>query len=96
MAEQNKERKDFARIVRASNGQQVLFFVDNDAEEECDVLHQIAHFDGFSVDMKMQATEKGTEKGSAYKWLEEVDVKWADALIREVETMMGLQAAYTR
>ena len=81
--------KDFAKIVRASNGQQVLYYIETNSEEGCDVVHQVSHFDGFTADLTVTATEHGTETGSLYKYLAKVSVKNADALIAHITKMMS-------
>jgi hypothetical protein len=84
----NMAHVDFAKIERASNGQQVLFWFepDQDDEDEDTKIHCIAHFDDFTTDMAFSVSE-GED---AIKFLSNVGVAQADAIIRQIEQMMGI------
>lgn len=43
---------DFAKIIRGSNGQQVLFYLE-DSEEDPTTLHCVASYQGIHADMKL-------------------------------------------
>lgn len=44
--------RDFAKIVAASDGRQVLFYIDPNGGDY--VLHQIANYDGLQADMRLE------------------------------------------
>ena len=80
--------EDFAKIVRASNGQQVLVYHEPDTESPDEdgivaVIHYIASMDFGSVDLKMRATTyEGVERS-----MESFDQDAADRFIQRIENM---------
>jgi len=79
--------QDFAKIMRASNGQQVLFWFEPDTEDEDEgtKMHIMVHFDDWVVDM----TITFKEQDDAQKYLEGVGQATADAGIRMIKEMRG-------
>lgn len=80
---------DFAKILRASNGQQVLVYhePDNESDDETAayaVVHCIASMDFGIVDLKAYVT---SDEGVKH-YMETFDQAAADGLIRGVEKMM--------
>jgi hypothetical protein len=78
---------DFAKIVRASNGQQVLFFKESTADEG-NVLHCVANFPEMQMDMKLG----GIPDESFAASLEKVDIAMADKVIKQAADL-GLGGA---
>jgi hypothetical protein len=72
--------RDFAKIVRASSGQQVLFYVetDNDAEPARMVLRGVAHACGIEASHAISFADEE----AAYRALDKMDEGCADALVR--------------
>lgn len=79
--------EDFAKIVRASNGQQVLFFKESTADEG-NVLHCVANFPEMQMDMKFG----GIPDESFAASLEKVDIAMADKVIKQAADL-GLGGA---
>jgi hypothetical protein len=83
-------KEDFAKIVRASNGQQILVYhePDNESDDETDayaVVHCIASMDFGNVDLKAYViSQEGVER-----YMEAFDQTAADEFIRGVEKMIG-------
>lgn len=82
-------KRDFAKIVKTSNGQQVLVYhePDNESDDENSayaVVHCIASMDFGMVDLKAYVTsEEGIKR-----YMETFDQDAADGFIRGVEKMM--------
>ena len=70
---------DFARIVRASNGQQVLFYLETDAEDG-NTLHCMARFDTYQGSFRMSGLPDDTFAGV----LARVDVAMADSVLGQI------------
>jgi hypothetical protein len=70
---------DFAKIVRAASGQQVLFFKEADSDDG-NVLHCVASFDGFQADMKVA----GMPDTAFDTVLDRVDMELADKVLAQV------------
>lgn len=81
--------RDFAKIVRASDGRQVLFYVEPSGGDY--KLNQVADHGGFMATMTRDFTHEDAElnERGAYSMLERVGQKEADALIAEVTNLMG-------
>ncbi len=69
--------KDFAKIVRASNGQQVLFY--KEVIDEKNTLHCIAEFDHYQADMKIA----GMDDDSFVSILDKVGIHMADKVVEQ-------------
>lgn len=74
---------EFAKIVTASNGQQVLFYVDYDNEREKTILHSMARFEEIEIDL--EKTVNPLE--SIEILLDDCDIVKADQLIFMVEDL---------
>lgn len=70
---------DFARIVRASNGQQVLFYTEVDAEEG-NTLHCMARFETYQGTFRMSGMPDDLFAGV----LDRVDVAMADQVLGQI------------
>lgn len=70
---------DFAKIVRAMTGQQVLFFKGVDSDEG-NVLHCVTNFDGYQADMKLG----GIPDRLFDDVLANADTKMADQVLAQV------------
>lgn len=81
---------DFAKILRASNGQQVLVYYEPDTESDDEddtfaVIHCIARMDFGNVDLKAYVTsEEGVKR-----YMESFDQDAADRFIQGVEKLMA-------
>lgn len=75
----------FAKIVVASNGQQVLYFFEADQESdgETGIFHQIAQFDEVVADKEIM----GISMEKMSELLDRVEQKEADALIDELQDL---------
>ena len=84
--------RDFAKIVRASDGRQVLFYVEPKGGDYS--LNQMADHGGFMATMTLDFSSEDAElnERGAYSALERVGQKEADALIAEVQNLMGPQS----
>ena len=80
---------DFAKIVRATDGRQVLYYVE--PQDGDYTLHQVVMFEGYSADVKIGFTSADEEKNqwSAYATLEIISQQSADNIIEIVQNMMG-------
>lgn len=81
--------RDFARIVNATDGRQVLYYVESDDGDQ--ILHQIFQFDDCHCDIKCGFSSPYEEKNeaAAYAALEKANTETADNLIRLVVEFMG-------
>jgi hypothetical protein len=81
--------KDFARIIKSSDGRQVLFYVEPDGGDY--VLHQIATHDEFQADIGIGFTGSDADLNEkrAYLTLEAMDQASADKAIQVVKKLMG-------
>lgn len=70
---------DFAKIVRAASGQQVLFFKEAGSDDG-NLLHCVASFDGFQADMKVA----GMPDAAFDTVLARVDMDLADKVLAQV------------
>ena len=79
---------DFAKIVRATDGRQVLYYVN--PQDGDYILHQVVMFDDYSADVKIGFTSSDEEKNrrSAYAALEIISQQPADNIIKIVQDMM--------
>ena len=78
------EHTDFAKIVRASNGQQVLFYTEVDAEE-ANSLHIIVTF----PDYQARTTWQGLPDDVFATVLDKADTAMADRLLDEMTGYFG-------
>jgi hypothetical protein len=80
--------KDFAKIIRARDGRQVLYYVEPEGGDY--TLHQVIPFDGFQVDMKMQFESPDADKNeeSAFKAFDLMEQQQADNGIAIVLDML--------
>lgn len=81
--------RDFAKIVRASDGRQVLFYVEPSGGDY--KLNQVADHGGFMATITLDFSHEDTDlnERGAYSALERVGQKEADVLIAEVQNLMG-------
>jgi len=77
---------DFAKIVRASNGQQVLFYTEVSCDEG-NVLHCVANFDDLQADLKFG----GLPDDAFAEALAKADTKMADSVLAQVGAFSGEQ-----
>lgn len=70
---------DFARIVLASGGQQVLLYKEVDADQG-NTLHCVASFDGYQADVKISGIPDGVFADA----LDKADVAMADRVLAQV------------
>ena len=80
--------KDFAKIIRATDGRQVLYYVSPEGGEY--TLHQVIPFDGYQVDMKMGFASPDADKNeeSAFKAFDLMEQQQADNGIAIVLDML--------
>lgn len=74
--------EDFAKIVRASNGQQVLFYKEANADEG-NIFHCVASFEDVHFDMKMAGLSDESFSAS----LEKADERMADQVIGQANDL---------
>jgi len=86
---EDSPHKDFAKIVRASDGRQVLFYVEPDGGDY--ELHTISLHDGYQADLGIgfQSDNADLNERNAYKALNAADQVSADKAIQAVIEMMG-------
>ena len=82
--------KDFAKIVRTSDGRQALYYLEDNAEEDCTYLHQIIALDGCTVDTKLTINAQKT----AHQMMAAMTEANADALLRIMQ-LMGMSADHS-
>lgn len=82
------EHKDFAKIVRATDGRQVLYYVEPEGDDY--LLHQVVPFDGFQADVKIGFNSADAEKNelTAYAAFDCMAQQQADNVIALVQKMM--------
>ncbi|MCM5682919.1 hypothetical protein M8A51_25635 [Schlegelella sp. S2-27] len=85
--------RDFAKIERAANGQQVLFWVDKDAEEDLMVLRMAANFEGYIATMTLCFNSLDDEE-AAFAALGMMGAEQADNFVAKV--VGGLMGAETQ
>jgi hypothetical protein len=80
--------KDFAKIIRATDGRQVLFYVEPIGGDY--TLHQVIPFEWFQVDMKLQFESSDADKNeeSAFKAFDLMEQPQADNGIAIVLEML--------
>lgn len=71
---------DFAKIVRASNGQQVLFY--KSVDDNVNVLHCIAHFGHYQADMKVEGIP---DEAFDALMFDKLNTEMADKIIAQAE-----------
>lgn len=83
--------RDFAKIVRATNGQQVLFFVEPDGDAY--KLHQIMNLKDAQVDFAVgfDSPDADANERVAFKVLDGVGVEHADMVVAHVLEMTGME-----
>lgn len=85
--------RDFAKIVRASCGIQVLFFVEP-AEDVCN-LHQVINLNDAQVDIALgfvNSSDADERERRAFTMLDGVGVEHADKLVAYVMKKTGMEA----
>ncbi|MGE5523420.1 MAG: hypothetical protein ACM3SS_06885 [Rhodospirillaceae bacterium] len=79
------EAVTWMRIIYASNGQPILFYIENDtAHDDCSMIHCYARFDGFDADMKL----KGIPTSKVADMLAALSTRSADAIVKDVAKLM--------
>ena len=83
--------RDFAKIVRASNGLQVLFYVELDGGDY--KAHQVVTMSDAQVDLAVgfDGDDEDANERKAYAMLDALGVEHADQLIAHVAKMTGLE-----
>lgn len=83
--------RDFAKIVRASCGAQVLFFVEPDGGDY--KVHQVVNVQGAQADLCMGFSNEDADENErlAYKMIDGLGVETADMLIAHVAEVTGLK-----
>ena len=83
--------RDFAKIVRATNGQQVLFFVEPDGNAY--KLHQIMNLTDAQVDFAVgfDSSDADANERVAFKALDDIGVEHADKVVTHVLQMTGME-----
>ncbi|MDW3683054.1 hypothetical protein RA280_15115 [Cupriavidus sp. CV2] len=79
--------RKFANIATASNGQQVLFFIEPDGERF--VLHQVADFEIGQIDYKVDLAVKEGHEDTLYSLVESFGVERADRALAEIQNQLG-------
>lgn len=74
---------DFAKIVRGSNGQQVLFYKERDTDDG-NILHNIADYENYQADMKISGISDQAFEGV----LDKCDVAMADKVLAQSSGFM--------
>lgn len=82
---------DFAKIVRASCGAQVLFYVEPDSGD-CR-LHQVVNMDGAQADLSIgfESGDEDKNEQLAFEALDRVSVAHADEIIAYMKATLGLE-----
>lgn len=83
--------QDFAKIVRATNGQQVLFYVEPDGDAY--KLHQVMNLMDAQVDFAVgfDSPDADANERLAFKVLDGVGVERADMVAAHVLEMTGME-----
>jgi hypothetical protein len=74
-----KQPGDFAKIVRGTSGQQVLFYLE-DSADDANTLHCVANYDGIQADMKLGGLPDEAFKAA----LDKADVAMADKVLAQL------------
>ena len=84
--------RDFAKIVRTTNGNQVLFYVDPDGGAY--KLHQVMSLKDAQVDFAVgfDSPEADANERAAFKALGGIGVEYADKVLAHVLEMTGMEA----
>lgn len=92
----SEDAPDFAKLVRASDGRLVLFYVEPFGGEY--KLHQLANHDGFQADLAISFTSEDEDKNErlAYGALGVMNRESADKVLQIVSEMMSADAAWVR
>jgi hypothetical protein len=79
---------DFAKIIRASDGRQVLFFVEPSGGDY--LVHQVTNHDGFQADLKFGFTSDDADKNErlAMAMFDRSNQERADNVIKAIAEMM--------
>ena len=77
--------RKFAAIAEASNGQQVLFFIESDGDQFS--LHQIAEFDVGQIDLKI--TLSSDDEDAVYALVDSFGTERADKVLVEISKLLG-------
>ena len=87
-AERKTVKNDFAKIVRSTDGRQVLYYVE--PNEGYFFLHQVIPCEGFQADMKIgfTAPDEDENERRAFVAFEAIGVEQADKAIAMIEQMM--------
>lgn len=85
--------RDFAKIVRASSGLQVLFYVEPDGGDY--KVHQVVTLRDAQADLAVvfAGDDEDANERKAYAMFDALGVEHADKLIAHVVEMTGLEAA---
>jgi len=80
--------RKFASIATASDGRQVLFYVEPDGEGV--IMHQVAQFDGGQIDLKLSLVNLSDEQEQAvYGLVDTFGMERADKALAEIERQLG-------
>ena len=84
--------KEFARIISATDGRQVLFYVEPEGGDF--IVHQVANHEEYQADLKLGFTSPDEDENErrAYAMLRAVDSASADKVIQIIAEMMGEQS----
>ena len=87
-------QRDFAKIVRASCGAQVLFFVEPDGHAF--KLHQVMNLKGAQVDFAVgfDSPDADANERVAFKALDGIGVDHADNVVAHILEMTGMEAEH--
>lgn len=83
-----EQPRDFAKIVRATDGRQVLYYVEPEGGDY--FLHQVVQFDGYQADMKIGFNSQDEDKNeaAAFAAFDLMAQQQADNCIAIVQKMM--------
>lgn len=82
-------RKEFAKIILTTKGNQVLFYVEPNGDDY--TLNQIVSTDVATVNIKLGFTkpDAGKNEANAYEALKKVDVAHADSIEKRLTELLG-------
>jgi len=82
------EHNDFAKIIRATDGRQVLFYVEPEGGDYH--LHQVINYNGLQADLKVGFTSEEEDKNErgAMAMFESANQERADNVIKVIAGMM--------
>ena len=88
LADRRPATSDFAKIIRASDGRQVLFFVEPAGGDYH--VHQVINHDGFQADLKFGFTSNDADKNEreAMAMFDSSNQERADNVIKAIAGMM--------